>query len=145
MTDDQAQRQYLYDVCWAIHATPTGRWRAFERTTGEDVGTYDGEPEARRAIKAIDPNGMTRINGDKIIGGPSYEKCLILGIEKCAQFLDLHPGHMAATNALATLQDAAKLRASLKRAGETGAVVNGHCKSRFSVTGPYKPTKRTLR
>jgi hypothetical protein len=150
MTDDrtlsveQAQEKYLVDVRYAIHTTRAGRWRLFERQTGEDVGEYGSESEARNAVLAIDMRAMVRINYKKIIGGPKYEELMAIGLDAARNFARLHPGHIGAENAIRQLEDERKHKASLKRAGRREATVIDPDFTRQWPKGRC-PTTRALR
>ena len=109
LTDEQAQERYLADVRFAIHLTKQGRFRLFERMTGDEVGEYASEPEARAAALALDPGAMIRIKVDsglneKIVGGPTVAELEQMGLDACRKFLRLHPGHVGACNVIPELQ-----------------------------------------
>ena len=93
LTDEQAQERYLADVRFAIHTSKRGTWRAFERLTGEDIGDYPSESEARAAIKQIDPTAMVRINYTQIVGGPMVADLRGMELGQARDFLRLHPVH----------------------------------------------------
>jgi hypothetical protein len=92
--------RYMCDVRWAIRLLPSGKWWAFERSTGDEIGEYDSEPDARKAIRHLDPTGMIRINSGKIIGGPTVDEMSTWTTEMVRNFQDLHPGHVGASNVL---------------------------------------------
>lgn len=141
----RAQEKYLLDVPWAIHRTKAGRWYAFDRKTGDSVGEYDSEGEARAAIRAKDVVGMIRINMEKIVGGPTFDQLKETGLAACREFLRLHPRHVGAINVISQMeQEAQAKRRSIARAKRT-AIQDGMTKSRWSPSGPRCPTKRELR
>lgn len=141
LTHEQAQERYLTDVRWAIHMTKAGRWHLLERLTGESVGEYDSEPEARAAARKIDPLGMARINQEKIVGGPTYDELLNLGLDAARDFQRLHPGHLGSMAAIGQLEQDAK-RPKLSRSEHV--VVDPDYYKRGKIKGRC-PTTKALR
>lgn len=74
-----------------------------------------------------------------------YSELIKMSIEKVRIFLEEHPDHVGAKNALSTLEHDAKREAALKRMGRRHTAESMSKSGRFSHSGPRCPTKRELR
>ncbi len=74
-----------------------------------------------------------------------YDDLIKLSIQEVETFLEAHPGHIGAENAIRTLKHDQEHEARLKRMGKKTASVNGSTKNRYSASMNRVPPKRELR